>query len=136
MRQYWLIFALAALFFLPGCSREKSHPVTAIEVTLTDAAILPYEVKVVALTEISIQVTNQGSQPHGWYLLSRPLKKNETTPVPGIILYGVELAPGATHTGSFRSPSPGEYQVVSLVDLKAEPAMIALLTAFQPGYPP
>jgi hypothetical protein len=131
-----IFFLILFILLLSSCAEERAKPVTSLQVIISDENIRPFEARVVSLEKITIQVTNQGSIPHGWYLLSEPMDFGAKIPDEGTILFGLEAAPGETVSGSFTAPSPGEYEVVSLVNGERQENLPAILLAFQPGFPP
>ncbi len=127
--------ALLVLLLLAGCSPPAPLTVTAITSELTDEGIRPAMWRVPGGEQITLNLSNTGSQVHSWTLLTAPPDipvKNAPEPR---VLVQFSLAPGEKQVVTFRAPAaPGEYGLAcSQPGHLAKEGSVRLLVV-QPGY--
>jgi len=84
-------------------------------VVLDDHSFTPDKVSIAAGQEITITVTNKGTEEHEWVLFNLGQDAGEAfgDEDEGNIFWEVEVDPGAAITQTFIAPvEPGEYQIV------------------------
>ena len=130
MKKHWkkLIFVMAALtLLLAACGPQTAE----LEVTLTDFAFDPANVSVPAGSEVTLTLINEGSVEHEWvlveqgYTIEPPVDEQDEAN----IYWEAEVPADEIETFTFTAPeTPGEYQIVCVIEGHLEAGMEGTLT--------
>jgi uncharacterized cupredoxin-like copper-binding protein len=123
----WAFFvALMGSIFLAACGAGGNEPVTNIDVDMTDHKFTPNEFTVPAGAEITINLTNSGTQRHEFRAFGA--KGIEDKDGESTKYWSAILAPGESKSLSFTAPSePGSYTIKCTAPGHAEAGLVGTL---------
>lgn len=123
------------LLALTACSPQPARATTSIQATLSESAIQPGMWRIPGGQQITLIISNIGSENHTWVLLKDPPTEPFGADDEPNILFQVALGPAETRTVEFLAPAaPGEYSVASSTPGDLEKGMVARVVVVQPGY--
>jgi plastocyanin len=100
---------------------------TKIDVVLDDHSFTPDKVSIAAGQEITVTVTNKGTEEHEWVLFNLGKDAGEAfgDEDEGNIYWEIEAEPGETKTETFTAPSePGEYYITCGIEDHLQQGMV------------
>jgi uncharacterized cupredoxin-like copper-binding protein len=106
-----VVLVIIASLALTACGPKK----VSFDITLSDFKFDPNTWEVPAGAEVTLNLTNEGTQEHEWVLMV--LGKDATIPFSeddeGNIFWEHEVQPGESASVTFTAPTePGEYHIV------------------------
>ncbi len=121
-----ILFVFVLALALSGCGPKK----VTLNVNLKDFSFTPNSFEVPAGSEVTLNMTNDGTVTHEYVIMM--LGKKVTTPFSDDdepnIFWEHEVEKGASETVTFTAPKdPGEYQVVCGIPAHVEQGMVATL---------
>jgi plastocyanin len=126
MKKYFIgcvVFVLLSMV-LTSCGGGGA---TKIDVTLDDHSFSPDEVSIAAGEEITITVTNKGTEEHEWVIFNKGKDAGEAfgDEDEGNIYWEIEALPGESKTETFTAPAEaGEYYITCGIEDHLEQGMV------------
>lgn len=130
MKRYLMVCAVLSCLSLliSSCGSSGS---TKLDVTLKDHSFTPDQFTIAAGKEITITVTNEGTEEHEWVLFNLGTDAGESfgDEDEGNIYWEIEAEPGETKTETFMAPSePGEYYLTCGIEDHLQEGMVGKVT--------
>jgi plastocyanin len=105
------IGATIALLLLAGCSSGGSR----IEASAEEFAFSPTTWTVSSGDEVTLELTNNGTEEHEWVIMSAPIDSEDQFSE-DLVIWEMEAAPGAVTQDTFTAPAAGTYQVICALE--------------------
>ena len=128
MKKHFVLFVLLIVFsvILSACGGGAS---TKIDVVMDDFSFTPGTVEVAAGQEITVTVTNNGTEEHEFVIFKEGFNAGDKFGAEDEdnIYWEVEALPGETKTETFTAPAAGIYYVTCGIEEHLEKGMSGYL---------
>lgn len=100
---------------------------STIEATATDFAFAPSTWTVTAGEEVTLRLTNDGTEEHEWVIMSTPINSGGEFTEEAVV-WEMEADPGASAQETFTAPAAGTYQIICALEGHFDSGMQGTLT--------
>lgn len=110
------ILSLATLsLVMLACGDDDADTSGDIAAVTQDFSFTPTNWTVAAGQEVTLTLTNSGSQVHEWVIMSAPITSGADFTEDAVI-WEMEAAAGSVATDTFTAPAAGTYQIICAIE--------------------
>jgi uncharacterized cupredoxin-like copper-binding protein len=134
----WAVAAAAVVLLSTGCGDDGDggggEAATEIDAVATEYAFDPDSWTVPSGESVTMTLANEGDELHEWVIIEQGTTLEQSGDfTEEMVVWEIEADPGATESGEFTAPSPGDHQIVCALPGHLEAGMEGTLEVVEDG---